>query len=59
MLEENPSALHLWPDRIECLIGLGRKADARAALKAAYAALKKSPRDLAWIRRRLDKLDVE
>ena len=33
--------------------------DARAALKAGFAALRNDPRDLGWVRRRLQKLDAE
>ena len=38
----------------------GAHSDAEPArdryIRAAYAALKKDPRDLGWVRRRLDKL---
>lgn len=59
ILREEPGALHLWPDRIECLIDLGRRADAKLALAEAYEQLKKAPQDLGWVRRRLERLDIE
>ncbi|MHC4819719.1 MAG: tetratricopeptide repeat protein, partial [Planctomycetota bacterium] len=55
LLREQPSALQLWPDRIECLIGLGRKADAREALQEALQAIRDDPRELGWVRRRLER----
>lgn len=57
--DKTGEALRYWPDRIECLVRLGRKADARAALERARAALKDAPGRLGWVRRRLRRLDLD
>jgi tetratricopeptide (TPR) repeat protein len=59
LLREDPKALQLWPDRIECLLGLGRKADAREALQKALQAIRDDPRELGWIRRRLERIRLD
>ena len=59
LLREKPSALQLWPDRIECLVGLGRKADAREALSKALQAIGDDPRELGWVRRRLERIRLD
>ena len=56
LLREDPSALRLWPNRIECLLHLEREAEARNARKHALEAIAKDPRDLSWLRRRLDRI---
>ncbi len=56
LLREDPSALRLWPNRIECLLGLEREADARAAHAKALEAISKDPRNLSWLRRRLERI---
>ncbi|MHC5052871.1 MAG: tetratricopeptide repeat protein, partial [Planctomycetota bacterium] len=59
LLREDPKALQLWPDRIECLVGLGRKADAREALQRALQAIRDDPRELGWVRRRLERIRLD
>jgi tetratricopeptide (TPR) repeat protein len=52
-------ALRYWPDRIECLVRMGRKADARVALKRANEALKSADGSHGWIRRRLRRIELD
>jgi len=59
LLQEKPSALRFWPDLIECLLGSGDRAAAREAKARALEALRKDPRDLGWIRRRLERLETD
>jgi len=59
LLREDPKALQLWPDHIECLVGLGRKADAREALGKALQAIRDDPRELGWVRRRLERIRMD
>ncbi|MEE8105411.1 MAG: hypothetical protein V3T86_07745 [Planctomycetota bacterium] len=59
ILAEDATALRYWPDCIECLLALGKNDEAATAFSNARAALKSDPRDLGWIRRRLDKLEAE
>jgi tetratricopeptide (TPR) repeat protein len=48
-----------WPDLVECLLRMDRKADAKAALAEAFAAVAKAPPEERWIRRRLERIRVE
>jgi len=59
ILSSHPTALRYWPDRIECLLALGRKADAKAARADAIKALDKDPRDLGAVRRRIRRLRID
>ena len=59
ILESQPKALRYWPDRIECLMALGRKADAKVARAEALKALSKDPRDLGAVRRRIRRLKID
>jgi len=59
ILKDHPDALRYWPDRIECLLELGRKADAKLARATALKALEKDPRDWGAVRRRLRRLKID
>ncbi len=48
-----------WPDVVRCLLRMDRKADAKAALAEAFAAVAKAPPEQRWIRRRLERIRVE
>jgi hypothetical protein len=51
--------LRYWPDLVECLLRMDRKADARSALAEAFLAVGKAPPELRWVRRRLERIRVE
>jgi hypothetical protein len=51
--------LRYWPDLVDCLLGAGRKAEARAALAEAYAAVDKAPPELRFVRRRLERIRID
>lgn len=51
--------LRYWPDLVECLLRAGQKADAKAALAEAFAAVDRAPPELRWVRRRLERIRVE
>ncbi|MCK6461439.1 MAG: hypothetical protein L6Q95_16280, partial [Planctomycetes bacterium] len=48
-----------WPDLVECLLRMGRKADAKSALAEAFTAVAKAPPEQRWVRRRLERIRVE
>ncbi len=51
--------LRYWPDLVECLLRAGRRADAKAALAEALAAVDKAPVEERWVRRRLERIRVD
>jgi tetratricopeptide (TPR) repeat protein len=51
--------LRYWPDLVDCLLRMDRRADAKAALSEAFAAVEKAPPELRWVRRRLERIRVE
>ncbi len=59
LLAEFPEELRHWPDVVECLLALGRTADARAARSRAYERLKESPREQGAVRRRLERIALD
>jgi len=59
LLGTGPDGLRWWPDRIDCLARLGRRAEAKAALAEARAALRGAPPEYGWVRRRLDRLRLD
>ena len=58
-LKESPCALHLWPDLVECLAGQGKSGEAVAARVRALNALRDDKRSLGWIRRRLERIQID
>jgi len=48
-----------WPDIVECLLALGRTAEAKAARAAAYERIARSPREHGAARRRLERIEID
>ncbi len=48
-----------WPDVVECLLALGRTAEARSARSTAYELIARSPREHGAVRRRLERIALD
>jgi len=58
-LVKRNEGLRYWPDLVDCLLKMDRKADAKAALKEAIAAIEKAPPEMRWVQRRLERIRVD